>query len=254
MAAAQTMDVDELRERVDAMRRSEADIVEQITAHLEQVASLQQLQAQTRAARECVEAELVHAARGSMELESLASRQIQRRTRRTPRQVSQESARDVIVRLARFTDEQLAEMLGCTVAQAQRHRERLSHLVRVADDSGERVVYEYAPPAGAGTAFEAQRRLRVVDTIEAQADLAMAGDGQANRSMLSSVKDKEIRKVVVWAVREGWRLTDRGGGGHAMSLERDGYQPITLVSSPRNSEAAADQLRRKVQRRQRIAL
>jgi hypothetical protein len=256
MAAAEQHDlgVDELRDRYDALGALESQAQRQLRELEAQIASCGAELEQLRVTRMEVKAQLAGAARIEMNLRPVASLRVTRRRRQAPmRQGSVETARDVIVRLDSFTEGKLAKMIGCTPERARQFIGLLEDMIEVVDDGGEQVVYRYREPDGPGVAFESQQRLRAVTSIEGVADLAAAGDGQAARNLLSSIPSKEVRRVAARAVHEGWSLVN-GGGRHPMVLKREGHQPITLVSTPRDPDVAAEQLRRKIERRQRTQL
>lgn len=227
-------DVDELRERSAQLGRDERDILAEIArlgAEVERV----------RASRVQVTRDLEGAARVDMNLRSLDSLKVTHTRRRRPvRHVSDETLRDVVVALASFTEGGLAKMLGCSAAQAKGQLTRVAHMIEEVGERDGETVYAYRVPTDAGAAFSAQR-LRIVPD-EHVADLAQAGDGQAAADLLGSIRDKEVRKVVAAAIRDGgWTLTVEGGP-HPLKLTR-GSERIPLAA---NSAHAAKAIRRQL--------
>lgn len=159
------------------------------------------------------------------------------------RNIPLEEVRDAVVRLAFFSLAELAAELGCSAAKARVELERVMHLLRPAGHLGQRQLWEYVPPDGPGTAFLVQQRTRVVEP-EIEVAKRMAGP-QVTQSLLSSISDKEIKRVVRKALDDGWALCNVGGK-HPLALVKPGRRDIGISSSPTNSDHAARAIARQV--------
>lgn len=222
------MTVEELRDRVDAISREQREI---------------EIRARALASeRERTEAMLTQAAREEMSLRPLATLPA-RQPRRATRRCVSERGRDAVIALGRFTASELAAELECSLAEARRilREPEVAKMIEEADRFGRQIIYAYVAPSDPGEAFKAQQRLRLVRD-ESIADLALAGDGQASANLLDSIRDKDVRKVVAEAVREGgWQLT-LGSGPHPLKLTR-GTETIPLAA---NSAHAVKAIRRQL--------
>lgn len=222
------MTVEELRERVDTISRE-----------------LREIETRARALtveRAETEEQLTQAAREEMSLRPLGSLPA-RQPRRATRRCVSERGRDAVIRLGRFTASELAAELECPLAEARRvlRDPEVAKMIEEADRFGRQVIYAYVAPADPGEAFKAQQRLRLVRD-ESVADLALAGDGQASANLLDAIRDKDVRKVVAEAIREGgWRLT-LGTGPHPLKLTR-GTETIPVAA---NSAHAVKAIRRQL--------
>lgn len=214
--------IDELRERVAACSEMEA--------------RLQELLDEVRAAGAAALEELTAAAKADMNLRPLGA------TGGPPAgfrhgHISLEMVRDAVVKLRHFVIGELAAELGCSTARARRELDRVTDLVRPAGNFGQRQIWAYIPPEGPGAAFEQQQKLRVADP-EVDVARVQATSQNIAQTNLPMISDKEIKKVVRKALDDGWRLV-HVGGKHPLALVKDGCEPITLSSTPRNSGDAA---------------
>lgn len=222
------MTVEELRERVDTISRE-----------------LREVETRARALtveRAKAEEQLTQAAREEMSLRPLGSLPA-RQPRRATRRCVSERGRDAVIRLGRFTASELAAELECPLAEARRvlRDPEVAKMIEEADRFGRQVIYAYVAPTDPGDAFKAQQRLRLVHN-ERVADLAMAGDGEASANLLDAIRDKDVRKVVAEAIREGgWQLT-LGTGPHPLKLTR-GTETIPVAA---NSAHAVKAIRRQL--------
>lgn len=222
------MTVEELRERVDTISRE-----------------LREVKTRARALtveRAKAEEQLTQAAREEMSLRPLGSLPA-RQPRRATRRCVSERGRDAVIRLGRFTASELAAELECPLAEARRvlRDPEVAKMIEEADRFGRQVIYAYVAPTDPGDAFKAQQRLRLVHN-ERVADLAMAGDGEASANLLDAIRDKDVRKVVAEAIREGgWQLT-LGTGPHPLKLTR-GTETIPVAA---NSAHAVKAIRRQL--------
>lgn len=223
------MTVDELRDRVDTISRE-----------------LREIEARARALtveRAETEEQLTQAAREEMSLRPLGSLPARQPRRTAARRCVSERGRDAVIRLGRFTASELAAELECPLAEARRvlRDPEVAKMIEEADRFGRQVIYAYVAPTDPGDAFKAQQRLRLVHN-ERVADLAMAGDGEASANLLDAIRDKDVRKVVAEAIREGgWQLT-RGSGPHPLKLTR-GTETIPVAA---NSAHAVKAIRRQL--------
>lgn len=223
-------------------------MLEQLREHLVELQGmelrLQACLADVRAAHERTTAELAEASRIDLQTRPLGA--VPPSNGYVTRNIPLEEVRDAVVRLGShgcFTVGELKAELGCSTAKARVELGRVMHLVKLDGSLGGRQLYTYSPPDGPGAAFEAQRRLRKVDV----GDQAAAMVGEVRQSLIDMVKDKELKKAVREAVEAGWELVHTGARtGHPLRLVHNGCRPITVVSSPRDSDRAAYAIRRQV--------
>jgi hypothetical protein len=162
--------------------------------------------------------------------------------------------RAAVRKLNMFTVSELAAELRCSKVTAKKHLDTMAAmdppLVRPAGRYGRMPMYAYIKPDDAGERFKAQRERRLVLTAERDVDVEVVAErgAQAPRSLVDSVPDKEIQKVCRWAIAQGWRL-QQTGGEHIFKLVKPGMRPVTVPSTPRNSGAAADMMRKKLSER-----
>lgn len=148
---------------------------------------------------------------------------------------------EACAKLGRFAASELAAVLRCTTSRAIQHMKRLPDGRVVARGHwGGSKMYDYIPPTAPTPILPVPR--------VAVGDLARAGSAVLVRqSMVRSIADKELRKVVLEAIADGWEIV-QSGGEHPMRLVREGNRFIPVASTPRNSGNAANDLRRKLRR------
>lgn len=162
--------------------------------------------------------------------------------------VSRESVRDVMMKFrGGFTDGEIASALGVPTTSVKTHfKEMLED--EVITDTGEKfnrkVIYQYAQPTEAGSAFEAQERLQPEPEV-APGQLAMpVPTVHAPRGI-----HKDIRRVVKAAMQNGWKC-EQDGSGHYRLIR--GKQKVGFASTPKNPTNEATHLKRNLARAERI--
>lgn len=161
--------------------------------------------------------------------------------------------RSTVRRLGWFTVGELAAALGCSKGTAKRHLDELAALdpplVKPHGRLGRDPMYQYIKPSSAGEGFERQRQQRFARAApEAEVVLLSERNGEVRQSRIDSISDKEIQKVCRRAIADGWAL-EQTGGEHIFRLVKKGMRPVTVPSTPRNSQAAADMMSKKLSER-----
>lgn len=160
--------------------------------------------------------------------------------------VAEEAWRRAVRELGTFTVRELATELGCSPITAKKHLYDMKDagMVQPAGRLGRSPMYSYIKPDDAGEGFDAQRRLRSVETI-GMTDRTYAGPvAGTGRSPADSINHPALRAVVRKGLSNGWRLHKRGDGHFAMV--KPGCAPITVPSSPQNATEEAKSLTRKL--------
>lgn len=159
--------------------------------------------------------------------------------------------RSTVRRLGWFTVGELASELGCSKGTAKRRLDILAALdpplVAPAGRLGRDPMFKYIKPDDAGERFHRQQERRFSHAApedEVIVDTDVDRTGMASRSLLDSIRDKEVRKACQWAIGQGWRL-EQSGGEHPFRLVRSGKRSVAVPSSPRSSQAAATMVRQK---------
>jgi bacterioferritin-associated ferredoxin len=167
------------------------------------------------------------------------------------RGVAEHSFRRAVRELGTFTPSELAAELGCSKQSAKKHIDELveAEIIKPAGRLAGKPMFEYVKPTEAGEAFDAQQhrptiKLPTPEQVQAR-EVARARPHDIRQSRISGVRDKEIRKVVREAQALGWELQQHGRTGHVFRLVRD-TDSVSLPSTPRDSDAAADMLRQRL--------
>jgi hypothetical protein len=168
--------------------------------------------------------------------------------------VSDVQLRDICTRLMMYTIPELVSVVGNGVKPAAVKRAHATFLERkqaraTKAKSHGQIVYEWVKADEAGAAFEAQQRAdaEVRERSRTQLDYhggLVTGGIAGTGSQLADRIAKPIRKVARKAMEQGWELREQGDGH--FRLERDGYKPLTIPSTPRSATAAAVSLEAQV--------
>lgn len=156
--------------------------------------------------------------------------------RRDPRA----AVRDLLRDRRSLTASQTSRALGITPQTAHKHLKALAHNDPpiAAQRPGHPVRYVYLQPIPDAGPVSRPRYADDLNVEEVTRGAPVAGTARV------AIRDKELRRVVEWAVRHGCQYVPAAGGGHGRLLDRNGKTITMIVSTPQNSDDAADAVKR----------
>jgi hypothetical protein len=158
----------------------------------------------------------------------------------------EEEWRRTVRQLGVFVTSELATELGCSGITAKKHINEMMEagIVRPAGKVFGKPAYEYVKPTDAGEKFEAQRKhqLHAVESVATAAPKRGTVMGVSKGGGAEPIPNKDIRKAVAAAIRNGWDL-ERKGDGH-WKLTKPGLPSVSVAGTPSNPTGTADMIRR----------